>query len=933
VLTQPLRHVPRQGSVRIANVTPGNDTALAGQGLFFGATIDVPSRRAVPTTLEIRYASGKSASFPMVAGGSDNTQYSRQGILAAENMDYFIRAGDSESDRFHIAVLPQIHLVDYRVEAAPPAYTGREKIQLALKGAEATSAKGSLTAPCGSELFLRLTLDAAPREVLFDPAAGEGGARGTPVPMVGEGDGRSFTMRLTLKENLKFSLRVNDGANRTLKQFPDAGESGTQEYYQFSATPDAPPTIAVVEPGRDIDAKPGMKIPLEAQGTDDYGLTGLQFEIARNDEKEFRTLSSWPIGKARDGGASKAATVHYTLELPADQYKLGDTLRYRFVAIDNRDLLADDPAGGPQSTRGQVFTISFNDTSLAALKTSKRWDELRQKLGELLEKQIALRLQAAGLVPGLAIDGLQKLAAPISSGQKQLRDDMAAIAKDFPFEPSMKLVQKTLQVLAVEDATSAIDRSADLLLLTDTRSLNPLATRLRQHQSRIIDALQTLLAIAAADQGQVASTADHTGGDAPADPREAWRKLADELKKFEKEQRGVIDATAELAKKPKDQFGEEDNKKLKDLAAIEDQWEKFLNNRLADMSKIAEQDQANGSLLEEMVQMKVELATAKDALQQKAVEIATPLEENGLENAESLTTHIERWLQQQPDRQAWQMEDPVTQLDPKMAELPQQLQDMVGDLMDKEEDLTQEMESQASKYADSMDKGAGWDAADGPISNMSAQGVTGNQMPKDMEIQGRSGEGREGRSSGEMVGAVAEGKEGRRTPTRLTNEAFSTAQVEDKSKLPEGGATGGGKKGELGGEGLEGPAPAQDPSITQRLAGQQAQIRNDAERLALQMHAAQYDNFKLLESNAYLKRSEDALRQFHYQTALYYQEKAVQSLNTAKVLAAGAVHVITDSSPKASEKTQKQIESAMNGPMPKGYADPVKAYFEKMAGE
>ncbi len=99
-----------------------------------------------------------------------------------------------------------------------------------------------------------------------------------------------------------------------------------------------------------------------------------------------------------------------------------------------------------------------------------------------------------------------------------------------------------------------------------------------------------------------------------------------------------------------------------------------------------------------------------------------------------------------PDRTKWQMEEPLARrTDAPMAELPKQLQDMMGDLMDQEEDETQQMESMGSKFADSLDKGAGWDAADGPISNMSAQGVTGNQMPKDMEIQGRSGEGREGR--------------------------------------------------------------------------------------------------------------------------------------------------------------------------------------------
>ncbi len=59
----------------------------------------------------------------------------------------------------------------------------------------------------------------------------------------------------------------------------------------------------------------------------------------------------------------------------------------------------------------------------------------------------------------------------------------------------------------------------------------------------------------------------------------------------------------------------------------------------------------------------------------------------------------------------------------------------------------------------------------------------------------------------------------------------------------------------------------------------------------------------------------------------------MQSLNTAKVLAAGQVHVIADTSPAVSEKTQKEMETAMNGVMPKGYADPVKAYFEKMSGD
>ena len=138
-----------------------------------------------------------------------------------------------------------------------------------------------------------------------------------------------------------------------------------------------------------------------------------------------------------------------------------------------------------------------------------------------------------------------------------------------------------------------------------------------------------------------------------------------------------------------------------------------------------------------------------------------------------------------------------------MAELPGELEDLVGELMEEEEDLFDEMEDAGSSWADSLDKGAGWDAADGPISNMSAKGVTGNRLPNTSEIGGRSGEGRQGKASGEFVGDTAVRKGGRKTPSRLAPDPFVKGQVKDISKDPVGGATGGGKESGVGGEGLE----------------------------------------------------------------------------------------------------------------------------------
>jgi len=61
---------------------------------------------------------------------------------------------------------------------------------------------------------------------------------------------------------------------------------------------------------------------------------------------------------------------------------------------------------------------------------------------------------------------------------------------------------------------------------------------------------------------------------------------------------------------------------------------------------------------------------AKDGLKQKAAEIAVPAEEMGLELAKEMSSNIEKWLSDSPDRQKWTQEDPLTKTDTPMPECP-----------------------------------------------------------------------------------------------------------------------------------------------------------------------------------------------------------------------------------------------------------------------
>ena len=344
------------------------------------------------------------------------------------------------------------------------------------------------------------------------------------------------------------------------------------------------------------------------------------------------------------------------------------------------------------------------------------------------------------------------------------------------------------------------------------------------------------------------------GSDLPDDAKKKLEEAKKKLEEFLKQQKKVIEASENLAKKPTEDFSEEEQQLLKTLAKTEDDFSKFMKELATDLSKLPEQDFANSSLAKELVEIQTELKMAEDALLKKSADIAVPLEQLGYERAEEIVSNMEKWLPDTPDREKWSQEESLSDADKEapMAELPGELEDLIGDLMEGEEDLFDEMEDVTSSAADSIDKGAGWDAADGPISNMSARGVTGNRLPNTSEIGGRSGEGRSGKSSGEFVGDEAVGKGGRKTPSRLTPDPIMKGQIKDHSKDPTGGATGGGKESGQGGEGLEGPAPkGKGPRDLERLAGKQAQLRNKAEGVDLQFQVGNYhhvDMKKILDA-------------------------------------------------------------------------------------
>lgn len=284
-----------------------------------------------------------------------------------------------------------------------------------------------------------------------------------------------------------------------------------------------------------------------------------------------------------------------------------------------------------------------------------------------------------------------------------------------------------------------------------------------------------------------------------AEATEVLAEVKDALAGMEKIQARIAETAHELQKqnKPEDDPSLKDDmeKMAKEHEKMMDMIEQCANDlyQFPDLPVCNELNTKMREIFEDVMQ-------AKDSENLKNVEIAVQKEDSFLEairNTKERIDDVEMWLPDFPDHFVWNMESFDADEFPEMplVELPEELQDIVGDLLDQDMDMdAASQDTTGNNMAADMEMG--WAVMDGPIPTFSAKGKTGNTRPNDNEMTGRSGAGREGQATGELVENHVKGYEGRQTHARRTNDKFQKGQVtEDKDSTLKARSTGGGKLG------------------------------------------------------------------------------------------------------------------------------------------
>lgn len=931
-LLTPWEFVPSVGSVEIVRVAPGDARVLVGESVTVIAELRVPLAEQHRATLFYK-PDGEAETTLSMTSEAGNKQFSAVLPSLLKSLQYRLQIGDSQTRWFRITVCEKPTIENAEVRLRYPAYLGLEDRSF-------TTREPDLEAPEFSVAELRLHCNVRLSKGYLETASGE--------RYVGrmEDNGRVWAVSLPLLKSGTFTVRLWSEAEHT---------DPNPRVNRIQVLPDQPPQVELLKPGRESTALAGEELPVVIRATDDHGLGRVQLQmkvLQPKGEKEAEASSVADDASAAEnvvqewtdfaGNGTTLAVRQLRLTVNPQLAKPGGLLLLRAVVWDKR-LVSDWGLDlRPQRAVGAWHTVKILDPAAVQAAALEKLRSLHEAIFRLLEQQLRTRAAATELLENAAKNTIPSekwtgAAEQLRSRQLEIRQVTTQLAVSGAMGETEEItkIRQVLAHLAAGEMLMAI-ADCDVLIRPNTveAERHTSGESLLRRQDRIIEELQRLLNIVRhAELALTEETKGRSDSDLPDDVKQKLQELAAKLDKFLEQQKKIIEATTSLAKKPVDDFTEEEKELLKGLAAAEEDLARFIEELHSDLSKLPEQDFANPSVAQELIEIQTELKMAADALLKKSVEIAVPLEQLGYEMAEELRTNLEKWLPDTPDREKWSQEESPTDKDKEapLAELPAELEDLVGELMEEEEALFAEMEDISSSAADSLDAGAGWDAMDGPISNMSAKGVTGNRLPNTSEIGGRSGEGRQGKSSGEMVGDEAVGKGGRNTPTRLTPDPYVKGQIKDHERLPPGGATGGGKESGRGGEGLEGPVPrSPGEREAQRLADKQAALRNKAEGIDLQFQVTGFhrtDLKKLLEVMAQVERD---LRAGRYKNALRQRDVLLEGLHNLKQYLGGECELRRDATPNLPTELQKDILGGMNDPAPSGWEDLVRRYFMRL---
>jgi len=866
-------------------VSPGDIVAVEGDDLTITATA-VRNGEPVNNLKILLTGGGTPLLLPMEERNGQAVYVIR---AVRQSLRYAIRCNGDGSREFTVNVTPKPTFKDIAVQVTAPAYTG-------LKTQRYDGAPTSLAVPLNSTLVLTAKLPEGCTGQFF-----WNGESLDQVRMAGLEAAKDGVLSATLRDN----------AGRI---FRDVWVCPVKVLI------DRPPTVRFLNRDQNLEAGYGQTVELFLQAEDDYGVAGVTV-IATVDGAD-KVIKDYKY----DAKTIKQQRETVPLKISRSLFPSGATVKITAKVVDRHN---------PAQTGVTDPPILLQVVDLAARVREQVRGTADGRLFELLYRVLEMQQNTRNWLSG-AVRNMRKweyfrLADDQKNIVKVMAQSVEEAEKQLKNGRLRKVFLLALKQLATKDAVELQQRCETLSRAGENANAREL-NQIIDQQTVFINRLQALLA-------GIAATKVEKEKERKADAEnqnekqmfEKLQQLKNKLDEFTKEQRKIVQQTEAIDPKKAEDWTEKEEKLLGDLAAREEEWGKLFKAAFNDLSKKQNQDFSNSAMAEEVVRLFEELQKAGAALEKKKIEIATLAEANAANFAQSASVNLERWLADNKDNIKWVSEENGKLADTGMSDLPAEINDIIGDLIEKEEDMGEDTQDTSNSFTWDTDDALGWGVADGTIDSMQAKGITGNVLPNNNEVGGRSGEGRSGKSTGQYVQQDAVGKgEGRKTPTRLTQSPYEKGTVDDKSKDPTGGSTGGGKQSGVGDEGLTGVTPDQDSDINQRLGGNQSELKQKAQALLRRLNDKGLPSGEVQEALRKIAAYEQVLKRGDGVEARRLKTEIVDSMKNAKTALEQTLKADYE---KVSRQKLQDFRSRHQEQekIPAGYEDTVGLYFKSLS--
>jgi hypothetical protein len=334
IVTQAGRRVvaPREVAVlpHVPNLLarPGNVTVLAGSDVTVSG-LDL-GRSGVPLNVSFNLSGNfwKTEPATLVRGASagldafDHHDYTFKDIR--NTTAYYFEAAGHKSEKYTITVVHEPILTDVRVTLTPPAYTGEAPSTLSENA-------GNVQALEGTRVHVAARSNNAIKNafVQFDERPKQGvdhAGRDLSFDFTALADGH---YKVLLEDSLGFATR--------------SPLAYTVEVFQ-----DHPPTVDVLEPGKDTDMPRTQQVDLGFIAADDYGVSRASLHYRKNAEGDF-IAKPIPMGNQK---SRKEVAVAYHWSLSGETLFPGNTIEYYIEAADNNIVT------GPGVARSKTYRIT-----------------------------------------------------------------------------------------------------------------------------------------------------------------------------------------------------------------------------------------------------------------------------------------------------------------------------------------------------------------------------------------------------------------------------------------------------------------------------------------------------------------------------------------------------------------------------------------------